>query len=263
MRRGFLILVLLLAHAVGAATQFRYVVESTGDALNPKTSGTIRVDGMSYRIEHDDSLMFTAAFSTDGGKTVTALNTKLSTYYRPKAPPPGAKAMSSGHYSVPFMDMDKKPPKVSVKDVVVTEEPTDERIAGYETKKYVLTFAHDARFTLSGEKLRVLFTTTVLLWTTEAIDLPFVPMDPREIRTGHDVVDQAVKAAMSGVKGFPLKRRMSVTRRFEGSKVMVDAVTTTFDDFKTVDLPPEALTVPAGYRYEEPVILAPGVESRD
>lgn len=39
---------------------------------------------------------------------------------------------------------------------------------------------------------------------------------------------------------------------------MVALVTTTFDDFKTVVLPPEALAVPAGYRYQEPVIGFPG-----
>jgi hypothetical protein len=252
MRRGFLLLAILLANTISAATQFKYVIESTGTSLNPRVAGTVRVDGLSYRIggEGEQSLS-SGSFSTDGGRTLTVLDAKLSTYFRTK----GA-SLSSGHYFVPFLDMDKKP-KVSVKDVVLTEEPTDERIAGYETKKYVLTFAHDVRFTLAGEKLRVLFSSTVLLWTTDAIDLPFVPMDPREIHTGHDAVDQAVREALSGVKGFPLKCHMSVTRRFEGGQVMVDAVTTTFDDFKTVDLPPEALAVPAGYRYQEPVIGVP------
>jgi hypothetical protein len=43
---------------------------------------------------------------------------------------------------------------------------------------------------------------------------------------------------------------------------MTNVVTTTFDDFKTVALPPAALAVPAGFRYEEPVILTPGALSR-
>lgn len=258
MRRGFLVLAILLAHTISAATQFKFVKESTGDALKPRRTGTIRVDGVSYRIDHDDdgdNVAATAFFSTDGGKTETALNEKLSTYYRLKAPPSGT--VSNTQYTVPFFEMGKKP-KISFKDVILTEEPTDERIAGYETKKYVLTFAHDVRFTMQGEKLRVLFTSTVLLWTTEAIDLSVVPMDPREIHTGFDAVDLAVREAMSGVRGFPLKRRMSVTRRYEGGRVFVDASTTTFDDFKTVDLPPELLAVPAGYSYQEPLILAPG-----
>jgi len=257
MRRGFLFLAILLANPISAATQFKFVIESTGNPLNPRRAGTVRIEGLSYRVDGEgENLVGSASFSTDGGKTVTTLNEKLSTYYRPKALL--GERTSSGHYSVPFLDMDKKP-KISVKDVILTEEPTDERIAGYETKKYVLTFAHDVRFTMQGEKLRVLFSTTALLWTTEAIDLSVVPMDPRKIYTGHDAVDLAVREALSGVKGFPLKCRMSVTRRYEGGMVMVDVVTTTFDDFKTVDLPPEALTVPAGYRYQEPVIGAPGM----
>jgi hypothetical protein len=260
MRSGVLFLAFLLASTISAATQFKFVTESTGDRLNPRSAGTVRVEGLSYRTDGDpEGLLSSASFSTDGGKTVTVLNQKLSTYFRSK---PDPKSPSSGLYDVPFVGMDKKS-KVSVKDVVLTEEPTDERIAGYETKKYVLTFAHDVQYTVEGEKLRVLFRSTVLLWTTEAIELSVVPMDLREIRTGHDAVDPAVKEALSGVKGFPLKRQMSVTRRYEGGQVMVDAMTTTFDDFKTVALPPEALAVPSGYRYEEPVMLFPGAQPRD
>ena len=84
MRSVLLAFALLLAGTAAAATQFRYVVESTGDALNPKHSGIVRVDGLSYRIDSEGDLMANASFSTDGGKTVIALNEKLSTYYRLK-----------------------------------------------------------------------------------------------------------------------------------------------------------------------------------
>jgi hypothetical protein len=146
--------------------------------------------------------------------------------------------------------------------VVLEEEPTDELIAGHKARKYVLTFGHDVRLTMGPEKVRVIFHSTVLLWTTEEIDLAVVPMDLREIHTGLDAVDAKVSEALSGVKGFPLKRRLAATRQYEGGMVMSDVVTTTFDDFKTVVLPREALAVPAGYRYQEPVIGVPGVEAQ-
>ena len=84
MRYGVLVLSLLLANTISAATQFKYVTESTGDRLTPRRAGTIRIDGVSYRIDHENDLMAMASFSTDGGKTVTALNEKFSTYYRPE-----------------------------------------------------------------------------------------------------------------------------------------------------------------------------------
>jgi hypothetical protein len=124
----------------------------------------------------------------------------------------------------------------------------------------VLRFTHDVRVKLDGEKLRVIFGSTVLIWTTEEIDLPVAPIELRRIHTGFSTVDEAVNAALSGVKGFPLKRSLAVTRQYEGGAVMVDVVTTTFDDFKTVDLPPAALAVPPGYRYQEPVIGFAGPE---
>ena len=199
--------------------------------------------------------MANASFSTDGGKTVTALNDKLSTYYRPNANP--SRVMSSGHYSTPFID-EKTTAVVSVKKVSVQEESPGERIAGFQARKYVLKFAHDVKMKLGDEPVRVIFDSTVLLWTTDEVELAVVPMDLREVRTGLSKVDQQLAAALAGVKGFPLKRSLSVSRRYEGGEAMVDLVTSTFDDFKTAALPPEALAVPAGYRYQEPVIGVPG-----
>lgn len=255
MRSVLLAFALLLAGTAAAATQFRYVVESTGDALNPKHSGIVRVDGLSYRIDSEGDLMANASFSTDGGKTVIALNERLSTYYRLKGG--RSKGMSTGHYSVPFLDENSKD-VVAVKNVSMEEEPSEERIAGFPARKYVLKFAHDVKLKIGAETIRVMFHSTILLWTTDEIKLAVVPMDLRNVRTGFAAVDQPVAAALSAVKGFPLKRILSVSRRYEGGAVMVDLVTTTFDDFETVDLPAEALAVPPGYRYQEPVIAFPG-----
>jgi hypothetical protein len=256
MRRGLFVLALLLANSIGAATQFKYVIESTGGRLTPRRAGTIRVDGAAYRVDHGgENLEATATFSTDGGKTVTALNEPLSTYYRPKA---SAETLSSENYSAPSREEQTKP-VASVKDVILEEEPTEERIVGHATRKYILRFTHDVKLKLGGFKVRVIFSSTVLLWTTEEIDLSVDPMDLRELHTGLGVVDQAVNEALSGVKGFPMRRRLAVTRRYEGGVVVSDVVTTTFDDFKIVDLPPEALAVPSGYRYQEPIISFPGL----
>ena len=259
MRRTSLFLVLLLANTISAATQFKFVIESTGDPLNPRSAGTVRVEGASYRVDGEgENPIASASFSTDGGKTVTSLNQQLSTYFRSKFLPSGAQALTSTLYAVPFLESSQKP-VITVKNVLLQEEPTDEVIAGYPTKKYVLTFDHDVRATLQGEKLRVIFRTTALIWTAEKMELAVAPIDLRQILTGQSAVDPAVREALSGVKGFPLKRRMAVSRRYEGGAVMTDVVTTTFDEFKTVNLPPEALTVPTGYRYQEPVIGVPGL----
>jgi hypothetical protein len=259
MRHSLLVLALLLAHTLSAATQFRFVVESSGDRMMRTRAGTVRVEGGAYRIDHDDdpNPLATASFSTDGGKTVTMLNEKLWTHYRPKIHP--SEQESSALYSVPFM---AKKPVIKVKDVVLEEQPSDERIAGHPTKKYVLRFTHDVRSRLDGYPVRVIFKTKAVLWTTEELDLPVSPMNLRQLRTGLSTVDQAVNAALSGVKGFPLKRQLEVSRNFEGGMVMTNVLTTTFDDFKTAALPSTALVVPDGFRYEEPVMLTPGVLSR-
>lgn len=261
MHRGVIVLVLvLLANTAGAATQFRYVMERQ-DPDSPRDAGTVRIDGASYRIDSDrPGLLSSSSFSTDGGKTKTLLNSTLSTYFLstyfvPKKIGPST-ASSSGLYGVPF-GVDR-PPVASVQDVVLKEESTDEVIAGFETSKYVLRFMLVLKAETFGEKLRVIIHTTVELWTTRKLELAFNPIDLREILTGENNVDPVVREALSGVKGCPLKRRLTVTRQIEDGMVLTEVSTTTFDDFKTADLPPEALKVPKGYRYQEPVVGVPG-----
>jgi hypothetical protein len=251
MRRAFIFLVLLFPNTAGAATQFRSVTEYQ-DPDSPRSVETIRIDGASYRIDHEGpALISSAAFSTDGGKTVTRLNSTLSTYFVPRKND-GWVAHSSQLYGVPF-GVDT-PPVASVKDVVLKEESTGEVIAGFATSKYVLRFMHDLKAKTFGETIPVIFHTTVEFWTTRKLELSLGPMDLRAIFTGESTVDPVVREALSGVKGLPLKRRLTVTRQIADGMVMTDVQTTTFDDFKTVDLPPEALKVPKGYRYQEPVI---------
>ena len=265
MRRGVLFLILLLANTAGAATQFRFAMEWE-DPDRPRFVGTIRIDGASYRVDHDGpALISSSSFSTDGGKTKTLLNSTLSTYFVSKmndgstksgSTKSGSMMSSSALYGVPF-GVDT-PPVASVKDVVLKEESTGEVIAGFETSKYVLRFMHVLTAETFGEKLRVIFHTTVELWTAPKLELSLDPMGLCEIFTGESDIDPVVREALFGVKGFPLKRRLTVTRQIEGGMVVTEVSTITFDDFKTVALPPEALQVPKGYRYQEPVIGFPG-----
>ena len=84
----------------------------------------------------------------------------------------------------------------------MTEEPTDERIAGFATKKYVLKVAHDVR-RLGGHRSVCSTAPRSCSGRTEEIDLAVLPMDLRELHTGFDEVDLAVRQALSGVKGLP------------------------------------------------------------
>ena len=249
MRIGPLFLAILFATTVGAATQYRYVRTSTGSRLTPKTSATVRLEGKTYRIDWDEIVTASAEFSTDGGKNVVALHRELATWFHGKAVVP-----DSTLYSTVTLGKGK----VKLKSIALTQEPGSE-IAGYATRKYVLRFAYDIRESIGGNPLRTIFQTTAEMWVTDALDGAVVPLDVRSLQTGEDKVDAAVKDALSAVRGFPLQRRLVVTRQYEGGPAQTDVVTSTFSEFTTAELPPSDLAIPEGYRYQEPVISVPGL----
>lgn len=80
----FLLLV-LFASTTNAGSRFSFVVESTGSPLVRKRAGTIWLSGPSYRVDWTEGVFDqSAVLSLDEGKSETALNSELSTYFRPK-----------------------------------------------------------------------------------------------------------------------------------------------------------------------------------
>lgn len=145
-------------------------------------------------------------------------------------------------------------PAVSLKQVRLREEPTTHLIEGRKTRKYVLNLSYEVKMNVGSEKVRGVFNATAELWTTDEIEASVLPLDPRRIRTGFGVIDASVREALSVVKGFPLERRLSVTRRLAGGAPFTDLVTTSFREFESLATPPQNLDVPPGYRYQEPIL---------
>lgn len=228
------------------------MVESTGDPLNRKRAGTISVDRSSYRVDYEHGGFDTSAlFSADGGKTETALNSTLLTYFAPGRLL--ADALDSRLFSMPPLEL-VGPPTVTLKEVKLREEPSQHDIDGRKTRKYVLNFSYDITARVGTEKLRAVVRAIAELWTTEELEASYLPLDPRRVRTGFDAVDHSLRQAMTGVKGFPLERRLSVTRRISGGAPFTDLVTTTFSSFEPFAASPQLFEVPSGYRHQNPIL---------
>lgn len=242
-----LILLLCLVLRADAATRFTVVHELSGVPLAPpRTTGTVVIDGDSYRIDY----LRSTTISTDAGKTRTALDAELRTYYTLK------ERESVG--ILQMLPIGKL--AVALKSVTVTEEPTGEVIAGLRTRKYVLRLEYLTRTDVGSEVFPTTFTATGEIWTTDAIDIAVDPFGLRGLRTGYDVVDAKLREALSVVKGFPLMRRLAVSRKIANGRAQTELHTVTLSGFESIAVPPRTFSVPPGYKYQEPVIGIPGMD---
>ena len=246
--KAFLLAALLLALRADAATRFAFVHEITGNALEKPRRGAVVIDGDSYRVDYvPPKLELSSILSTDAGKTETALNAELRTYFDRKTTKHGLSLLA-------MIPLGRVAPAVTVKNLSVTEEPTEERIAGLTTRKYVVRLEYVTRTDVGSEIFSTTYTATGEIWTTDAIESPLDPFHLGRVRTTYEVVDEKLREALSVVKGFPLMRRLAVSRKIANGRAQTEMHFVRFSDFEVVAVPPQTFSVPAGYKYQEPVV---------
>jgi hypothetical protein len=255
-RTLLVILWLLTGSSADAGIRFDFLIESTADQVTPVRSGSITIAESAWRVDYDeDNQGATAVFSTDGGLTETALNDEMQTYYEPKRI--HYRNPSSRMLSMPFVPPGA-PPVVTLKKLDVQEEQSPEVIEGMAARKWVVSLGYEVQVDVGSEVLKGIFSTTALIWTTDArADVPF-PLDPRTIVTGWDTIDASLAELREQIPGFPLKRQMTVTRRIVGGRPFTDVITTTITAFQDAELSGTDLEIPSGYINQEPIIGAPG-----
>jgi len=246
-------LLLAASSAVQAATAYRVTVIRKDHFKRPNLVAHVIADGENRRLTYEtrqEPFTEDVMLSTDGGKTVTALNTPLHTWFTVVAPP----ATETG-----------LPPRISaeIKDVKVstTEEPPAETIAGYAVRKFVIHAGYTTREDYSGTKVNRIHTMTTLLWTTDKLDRSlFFPIS--EVTMGARSIDARLRQETAAIPGFPLRQVTTISRAYEGGEPQVEMTTTEVDDIRTVPSPPASEFVkPAGYVNQEPIIGVPGKQS--
>lgn len=236
-----------------AATRYTIVQETTGNRLGtPRSSTTVLVDGAHRRIEiaqKTTPYVCDVLLSDDGGATFIALNTELKTWF------PLEQTRTSGPLHVfasPLFG------GMSLRDVLVTasDEPS-EPIDGYAAEKHVVKLSFTTRQKTPAGPLDAYAGETILIWTTEAVDVALaVPLVG--FTTGLPEVDAQLAPALAKISGFPLKTVVAATHAYKGGPPQTTTVTATVSDLRTVAAAPHAFERPAGYVQQPPIIGAPG-----
>jgi hypothetical protein len=247
------LLAILIAGSSDAGTRFKFFVVTTANGASGKASGTVFIDGTSYRVDYDEGTWNTmsSVFSVDAGETETALNVELRTFFHPGITLSARE--SNRLLSMPMIPADSAGAPI-VRKVSLREEPSDRIIEGHNVRKYSFELEYEMRMKIGSETIRGIFTSTATIWTADWLEPPAsLPFDPRRVRTRSENVDAALEEALSAIEGFPLARELSVSRRIVGGIPFTEVVEVRFEDFEIVEPAPGAFEVPAGYRYQEPV----------
>jgi hypothetical protein len=246
---GIAAVLFLAASTAQTATTYRTTVTTKYRSERRVVVQRIIVDGDNRRltVEHpEEPFTYDVLLSTDGGRTVTALNTALHTWY--EAPKPWAST---------FLPV-SIPTEIKNAKATVTEEPSTETIAGFPVRKFVIRAGYTSREDFSGTKVNRIHTMTTLLWTTDKLDrsLAFPIL---EITTRVESLDAELRQKSAAIPGFPLRCVTSLSHAYEGGEPSVEMRTSEVEEIRTVAPPPATLFVrPAGYVHQEPVIGAPG-----
>lgn len=247
MRRSAIAAVLLIATtALQAAATYR-VTTTIKDRLKrtPRVERVI-ADGDNRRltVEHqDEPFTHDVLLSTDGGKTVIALNTPLQTWF---------------DFAVLHAPSMLKPRKgAAIRDVKVTvsEESGNEPILGFPVRKFIVHTSFMAVEDYSGTKVRRENAVTRLLWTTDKIESTLA-FPTKVFATGVESIDGELRQKTAAViSGFPLREVTTFSQAYEGGAPTVEIITTEVDDIRTVpSLPATQFVKPAGYINQPPII---------
>ena len=240
----------VISTAVQAATAYRVTIIRKDHFNLPTMVEHVIADGENRRLTYENrEEPFTedVMLSTDDGKTVTALNTPLRTWFTLTASP----ATETG--LPPRMSAELRDVKVSM-----TEEPSAEIIAGYPVRKFVIHAGYMTREHYSGIKVDRIHTMTTLIWTTNKLDRSLAFPIP-EVTVGARSIDAQLREITASIPGFPLREVTTISRAYEGGQPSVTMTTTEVDDIRTVPSPPASEFVkPAGYVNQEPIIGVPG-----
>jgi hypothetical protein len=247
LRYAIAAVLLITATASQAATTYRATTTIKGRLKRTPRVERVIADGDNRRLtveQQDEPFTHDILLSTDGGKTVTALNTPLQSWFDFAILQPSTSSLKI------LKGTAIKDPKVTV-----SEESGNEPIFGFPVRKFVIRASFTSEEDYGGTKVKRENAVTTLLWTTDKID-GALAFPAAVFVTGVASIDAELRqktAAM--ISGFPLREVRTYSRAYEGGEPTIEMITTEVDDIRTVQSPPATqFAKPAGYINQPPII---------
>ena len=237
----------MTATAAQAATSYRVTTTTKNRLKRMPVVTRVIADGDNRRLtveQQDEPFTYDVLLSTDSGKTITALNTPLRTWFD----------LTVLNGSISSSLKPRKGTAIKNANVTVHEEPGAEPILGFPVRTFVIRASFTSEEDYGGTKVKRENAMTTILRTTDKIDQAlFFP--PRIFATGVAPLDTELRQKSGVISGFPLREVTTFSQAYEGGAPKVEMITTEVDEIRSVASPPAAqFATPAGYINQPPII---------
>lgn len=261
-RSVYLVLCLILAGSPAfAAEMCSFVTESRGGLLGDGgATGRVLLDASRYRVEFDpeeEPRGFDVLVSKDGGRQQNGIDLKNRSWYTLEPVDP---ALPSSSLLVLLPTWEKKK---SVKNVElsVIEKPEPEVVSGRSTRRHEVRLSYDIRIAFPGESVEGAVRLEATYWMAgdEAFTLPGLLRT--EIRTSFAEIDSRLEEALAKLRGLPMKKKVAISAEAKRTLPRTSETTVVLSDCRPVEAKAAQFEVPKGFKYEKPVMTAPGAPS--
>jgi hypothetical protein len=223
-------------------------------------SGTVWTAGTDARMEYDpvegSAPRRPTVIWKDGGKKVLVVNDTDGTYYDQKIY--GANWGKAA--SVDVMTVRSPFEVAGARKVKVAVVPSAQAASAETCRAVAMSFSYELKLripqapgTFPGEVEGV-----ADLCVAETFAVAPMPFEHGSLPvTGIQEVDQVFAERLAAVKGTVVRRKITATRRIENGTPVTNTSSVELKDARPTEIAADRFDVPAGYRYQEPVIVAP------
>ena len=219
---------------------------------------TVWVAGADARMEHDDVEGLPprgAAIWKDGGKTIVVVDDKERTYYDQIA-----YLSRSGSPFAPVATMTAaKPFEVGgVKKVRVEVRDSGDGAAGCRPVTVAFSYELQLRMANVPGTFPASVEGTSELCYADSFAIAALPFGHGVLpKTGLEEVDKVFAERLSALRGTIVRQKFTATRRIENGEPVTKSAASEISAAKQVEVPAARFQLPAGYRFQEPVIVGP------
>lgn len=249
---------LLLSAPAWAGEVYSFTLELHQGLRDSVRTGHVWVDGDRYRLELDaetEPRPFDVLISKGVDTGETGLDLAARTHYTLKKPD-----LSEPTTRALWFFTRKEKATVSKVEVKTREASEPESLAGLSARRYETSVSYDLKVRYYEETLRGHVTIEEISWMAEDRTLPLPSPLQNDVRTALPEVDAALSRARSRLRGFPVKRQVTIDIDMgKGSERQTYVYALTVHDLKPAETADPLFQVPSGFRYEEPVIAGPGM----
>lgn len=264
MRRLFACLILFLvlpaARPALAGERYSFSLERTGGLIAYQTRGHVVTEGAGYRAELEPvleaELFHPFLVSADGGAHEKAFDPARRTYYEVMDPTmPSFSLLTLTQMGLAFK-RSAEDVQLSLTPAAEPEETPDGRV-----RRHDLRLSYRVQLRIQKDVVRGRVQVETAYWMAEDRTLG-VPrfLRPRLV-TSFAEIDGRLAKVLAGLKGVALRQETTARAQIDDGGEQVETIKVAFRDIRTTAVAPELFEVPAGFRYEKPEVIAPGLET--